>query len=279
MTMSRSSTTASLEASGVLVYILHLMMHDVGMSSRAPIQAVDRALHLLAAIATADEPLSTAELARRAGVNRSTAWRLLATLEAHRLVDRDPASGGFRVGYGAVRLATAAGPAALVHAVRPTLEWLSRKTGESTQLTVAEGDMFRVVDEVIGPAVLTVRWLGQTLEVEQSSVGKLLYALRPREDLDRLLASRKLRDPAAFRRRVEQARKTGIGTSIGEHELDVNGYSSAIVSRDTPVAFLSVSGPAARVPPARLRELAPLLLQAAGRAQRALGLERRRSRS
>ena len=265
----------SLEPRDGFVYILHHVLHDVGMNPR-PIQAVDRALHLLAAIAAAEEPLSTSELALRAGVNRSTAWRLLATLEAHRLIDRDPATGGFRVGYGAVRLTTAAASAALVRGVRPTLEWLSRKTGESTQLTVAEGDTFRVVDEVHGPAVLTVRWTGQILELEWSSVGKLLYALRPRSDLDDLLASRKLGDPAGFRKRVEQARKTGIGTSIGEHELDVNGYSSAIVDRGTPVAFLSVSGPAARLPPSRLRELGPQLLQAARRAQRALGLEQTR---
>ena len=83
-----------------------------------PIQAVDRALDLLEAIAAAADAPPTSELARRAGVNRSTAWRLLATLEAHRLVDRDPASGGYRIAYGAVRLAAAAQPAAIA---RPLL--------------------------------------------------------------------------------------------------------------------------------------------------------------
>jgi DNA-binding IclR family transcriptional regulator len=45
------------------------------------------------------------------------------------------------------------------------------------------------------------------------------------------------------------------------------------VDRGTAIAFLSVSGPAARVPESRLPELAPRLLEAALRAARALGAE------
>ena len=57
-----------------------------------PVQAVDRALDLLAAVAASQDPPTVAELAGRCGINRSTAWRLLATLESHGMVER--ASGG-----------------------------------------------------------------------------------------------------------------------------------------------------------------------------------------
>jgi DNA-binding IclR family transcriptional regulator len=257
------------------------MMHDVGMPALPvrPIQSVDRALGLLDAIAGSAEPLATSELARRAGVNRSTAWRLLATLEAHRLVDRDPATGGYRIAYGAVRLAAAASPAALARRLRPTLEWLVRETGESAQLTVLEAGTLRVIDEVAAPSVLTVRWLGRLLPFDTSSVGKVLYAYRPPAELDALLSrplerrtERTITDPVAFRAAVDDARRTGIGSSVGEYDLDVNGYSSAVVDRGVPIAFLSVSGPAARIPPARLDLLGPALLEAAERAGRALGV-------
>jgi IclR family acetate operon transcriptional repressor len=109
----------------------------------------------------------------------------------------------------------------------------------------------------------------------------VLYAWRPPAELDALLSrplerrtEQTITDPVEFRRAVEEARRTGIGSSVGEYDLDVNGYSSAVVDRGVPIAFLSVSGPAARVPPARLDRLGPVLLEAAERAARALGIPR-----
>ena len=53
------------------------------------IQSVDRAVSLLRAVATMPAGDATlAGLAAECGLNRSTAWRLLATLEDHGLVER-----------------------------------------------------------------------------------------------------------------------------------------------------------------------------------------------
>ena len=52
------------------------------------VQAVDRALQLLEEVAASPVPIATPELARRAGVNRATAWRLMNSLE-HRDLVRD----------------------------------------------------------------------------------------------------------------------------------------------------------------------------------------------
>ncbi len=89
------------------------------------VQSVDRALALLAAVAASEQAPTVAELAERCGLNRSTAWRLLATLESHGMVERASASSGYRVGYGAVRLGAAADEASVVRRVRPVLEKLS----------------------------------------------------------------------------------------------------------------------------------------------------------
>src|ERR1700704_3724482 len=71
------------------------------------VQSVDRALRLLKAVAASEAPSSAQELAQRCGVNRSTAWRLLSTLEAHGLVEREALSGRYVVGYASFQLATA----------------------------------------------------------------------------------------------------------------------------------------------------------------------------
>ncbi|HEY1367159.1 MAG TPA: helix-turn-helix domain-containing protein, partial [Gaiellaceae bacterium] len=61
------------------------------------IQSVDRAAELLKAVADSSQPPTVLELAERCGLNRSTAWRLLATLDRHGLVERDPVSQRYSV--------------------------------------------------------------------------------------------------------------------------------------------------------------------------------------
>src|SRR6476659_1087233 len=82
------------------------------------VQSVDRALRLLKAVAASDAPSSAQELAQRCDVNRSTAWRLLATLESHGLVERDAVTGRYVVGYAAFQVANAEDHDALARRLR-----------------------------------------------------------------------------------------------------------------------------------------------------------------
>src|SRR5436190_9496045 len=69
-----------------------------------PVASVARAVALLDELGAAPDGLGVNELARRIGVNASTASRLLATLEAGRLVERAP-GGPYRLGLRLVALA------------------------------------------------------------------------------------------------------------------------------------------------------------------------------
>ena len=66
-------------------------------------QTLDRGLRALAAVAEA-APLTVNEVADRLDVHRSVAYRLLRTLEAHGLVERDSA-GAYQVGLGLATMA------------------------------------------------------------------------------------------------------------------------------------------------------------------------------
>jgi len=74
------------------------------------IQSVDRAAMLIKAIADSRQPPTVIELAAECGLNRSTAWRLLATLDAHGLIERDPVSQRYSLGYAFLRIAAGAEP-------------------------------------------------------------------------------------------------------------------------------------------------------------------------
>src|SRR4051812_49531681 len=73
------------------------MVRDGSSSPGRPVASVARAIALLDELGAAPDGLGVNELARRIGVNASTASRLLATLEAGRLVERAP-GGPYRLG-------------------------------------------------------------------------------------------------------------------------------------------------------------------------------------
>jgi len=140
------------------------------------VQAVERAVDLLKAVAAAEHPSTAWELASACSLNRTTAWRLLATLEHTGLVERDPLTGRFRVGYTAIQVAAAADHDALARRVRPILERYAAETGESVTLAAARRFSLVYVDQVDPPGVPWPNWLGRSLPLHATSSGKVFLA-------------------------------------------------------------------------------------------------------
>src|SRR3954465_6254080 len=70
------------------------------------VQSVDRALSILTILARLGQ-VGVTEIAAELGVHKSTAFRLMSTLEVHELVEQTEERGKYRLGLGLVRLAGA----------------------------------------------------------------------------------------------------------------------------------------------------------------------------
>jgi DNA-binding IclR family transcriptional regulator len=103
------------------------------------VEAVGRALSLLAAFRDGDDGVPLAELARRTGLYKSTALRLIATLLRHRMLERGD-DGAYRLGPELWRLGSLyrrrADPEALI---RRALAALVEVTSETASLYVRDG--------------------------------------------------------------------------------------------------------------------------------------------
>src|SRR5437763_12528639 len=105
------------------------------------IRSVDRAVAILDLLAVQGWQAG-AEVARELRVHRSTALRLLATLERHALVERDPRTARYRLGRRLPQLASAvAGELDLRAVARPVCEQVAAAAGETTTLDVLVGDV------------------------------------------------------------------------------------------------------------------------------------------
>ena len=227
------------------------------------IQAVDRAVALLKAVADSTTPPNALELAQACGINRSTAWRILRTLEYHGLVDRDSITQRYTVGYGAIPIAAAVADDTLVRRVRPLMEDLALRTGESVTLAVAKRFNLVYVDQVDPPNVMMPSWLGKPLPLHATSGGKAFLAWLPANERTAILpkelqryTDRTITDPDQLDRELDTVRQTGYALCVREYEEFSSGASAAVLStRQYPIAVVNVWGPAPRNPMKKLHEI------------------------
>ena len=247
-----------------------------GTGEAAPtgrVQAVDRAARLLAAVTSASPQGDTlANLAVAVGLNRATAWRLLNTLEANGLVDRDPVANRYHLGFAVLRMAASAGYGGLARRTHPLLERVCAEVGESTSLAVAGRRGVVYVDEVAPPSVLTVNWVSREVPLHATSTGKALLAWLPESEARTLLelplprfTDATVTDPDRLLAELASTRDQGYARCAGELEPTLNGVSAPV--RDTAggrtAAVISIWGPNDRVPASRFDALGPVAVAAA----------------
>src|SRR5579862_1555776 len=234
-----------------------------GSGRTRTIQSVDRAAALLKTIADSNQPPTVVELAAACGLNRTTAWRLLATLDAHGLVERDPVSQRYSLGYAFLRMAAGADLDPLVRRARPVLERLARDTGEATNLAVAKRFSLVYVDQVDPPQIMAPNWFGRAVPLHATSTGKAYLAFLPPEERRAALPERLERytkTTITSRKQLEdelaEVRRDGYATCVGELEESLFGASSPVLSEQgRPVAIVSVWGTEHRLPREKLPEI------------------------
>lgn len=114
-------------------------------SGPAPVQAVSRALAILGQFTAQDSALSLAELARRTGLHRTTAYRLIRTLEAEGFLAYDAATGAYRVGLAwAASLASLGARPFLTDIIDEDLQKLADSAGEGATLSVRRGEQVQI---------------------------------------------------------------------------------------------------------------------------------------
>src|SRR6188472_3340795 len=143
----------------------------------AGVQSVDRALGILEVLARTGESGVT-EIAGELDVHKSTAFRLVATLEAHRLVEQTTDRGRYRLGVGVLRLAGATTARLdLVQEARPVCRQLAADTGETVNIAVLSESSALYLDQVAGSSALqSHNWVGQHIPLHATSNGKVLLS-------------------------------------------------------------------------------------------------------
>ena len=249
---------------------------------------MDRAIGILDLLAQSGSRTG-AELARELHVHRSTALRLLGTLERHALVERDPRTARYRLGRRLPQLASVVtGETDLRFVARPVCEELARAAGETATLDVLMGDVIVPIEQATAStSVVSVNWIGGRYPVHCTASGKVIAAFAPDAVRARLLAlpldrvaPRTIVERSKLEAQVTAARRDGVARTHEELEVGLDAVAAPVFGSDGEVvAALDVSGPSHRVRAGSRPDLDRLTSAAAADLSRRLGYRGRRAES
>jgi len=237
------------------------------------VRSVDRAAALLLALGESQGEAGVTELARRLGLHKSTASRLLATLERRGLVEQDGESGKYRLGLVVIRLAEQAERTLDLRGIAmPELERVARLTRETVSLAVLDGDESLTVAQADGPNLIAVAdWTGRSTPLHCVASGKVLLAALAEREVLRIVrrglvrhTERTIVELEPLLEELARVRRRGYATALSEFEVGLNAVAAPVVdARGSVIAAVDIWGPAFRLTPRRLPELAALAREAA----------------
>jgi DNA-binding IclR family transcriptional regulator len=240
------------------------------------IQSVERAAALLRAVAAASGPAATATaLAETVGLNRTTTWRILATLDQQRLVSLDRETGWYSLGFGLIDLAGQAVGTSMARSARELLQRIAVRTGETAALAVMRDGALTYVAEAVAGAIVSVTWQGRSVPMHATSTGKVLLAFSGPDEVRHLLGlprggrlqrftSATITSRAALGEELVQTRERGFAVCRGEFEESAWGVSAPVLDvAGRPVAVLSIWGPPERITAKRFGGLGDLAVAGA----------------
>ncbi|WP_101068631.1 IclR family transcriptional regulator [Roseovarius salinarum] len=178
------------------------------------LQTLDRGIEVLLLLARTPGGLKVGELATRLDLHRAAAYRIVATLADHGMVQRTD-GGRVILGPGAYLLGAHAGDS-LRDLARPVLEDLAERTGATAFLSMAQGgECVVVLTAEPQEAFLNIHYrVGTRHPIDRGAAGIAILATRP-EQPD---------DPED----VRFARAHGYSVTRGQLQKGAVGVSSAV---------------------------------------------------
>jgi IclR family transcriptional regulator, acetate operon repressor len=247
--------------------------------SGSEVRSVDRAASILIALGGWDGEAGVTELARSLGLHKSTASRLLATLQKRGLVQQDGESGKYRLGLALVRLGSQAERTLDLRSMAtPELVRTARSVREATTLGVLDSD-----------SVMTVAWadasgmaqsrIDRYLPLHATATGKALLAQKPEREIIRIskpglrpFTSQTIVRVDLLLQEIAAVRRRGYATAFGEHQVAVNAVAVPVFgNRGDIVAAVAVRAPGNRISPGRVPELVEQIRDTAAAITRHIG--------
>lgn len=245
------------------------------------IAVVEDAIAVLEELLHATGPLSLAELTNRTEFSKNKVFRILATLEAHRLVLRD-GDGRYTLGLRFMEFSEHVRTRDhLIQATNPEMDRLSDETQETIFLSVIDAHDALVIAARQSPRPVRLSGaVGRRGPLHTGGTPKTLLAFLPDDEraamLDRLSLERitpyTITDRDKLESRLAEIREAGYVVTADDVDLGAISIAAPIYDfTRRVVAAMSIAGPVTRFPEDVIETYTHLILEATRRVSQALG--------
>jgi DNA-binding IclR family transcriptional regulator len=248
------------------------------------VQVLDRALAALEILANREGECSLVDLCKEMKLHKSTVHRLAMVLEQHRLVDKNPDTGRYRLGLRLFEFGSKAIAALdLRGRARPYLDRLQRQFGETVFFCILDdGQVFYMEKVESQQSVRTACTVGSRAPAYCTAVGKAMLAELGEPEVGDIIrrwglkavTAKTITTPTALRSELKAVRARGYAIDDEEKEDGLRCVSAAVRGHSGKLfAAMSVSGPAFRMTKERIPEVGQAVMRAANELSAELGYQ------
>jgi len=233
------------------------------------VRAVERALDILLCF-TESKELSLTEISHQVSLNKSTVYRLLASLEGKGFLLRDKMTEKYRLGFRlwelSANLVRDDDPAILF---LPEMERLRDLLGETISLYVRDqAERVRIQAVESNQAIRRVAPIGVRMPLTVGASSKVLVAFSEDVNLKEFNWPDTV-DRQKYEEQLKMIRESGFATSAEEREQGTAAIAAPVFNRhEKVICALCVSGPVSRLTLEKMLEIAPLVMDSAKRMGR-----------
>ncbi|MGE5537722.1 MAG: IclR family transcriptional regulator [Gemmatimonas sp.] len=221
------------------------------------VRIVDRAARILECFGRATPELSLPQISSRLRLPKPTAFRILTNLVRHGLLQHNPATATYTLGFATLRLADDLLQSLDIRAhARPVMQAIRDAVNESVVLSVRRGDFRYNIDTVESThAIGQTQQIGTPVPLYAGAASRALLAAMTDEEVRSYLARTKLVpfqkttlvDADKIREDIARTRRRGYVVTSAEYTPGGHAVGCAIVdAAGHGVAALHVSIPNAR---------------------------------
>lgn len=221
-------------------------------------RALSRGLQIIDILAEGRDGLGLTEIARQAGLSKSSTHRLLHTLAQDGFVTQDDDSSHYRLSLKLLWLASnLVDGLGLDQLIQPLLEELARTTRETVHMALLDGNMAVYVEKIDSPSSIRMySRVGKRVPLHCTGLGKAILAHLPKERVQEIIAieglprrtANTITKPKALSEHLALIRSRGYALDEEEHEEGIRCIAAPLFDRQNRVVgALSITALAFRV--------------------------------
>jgi IclR family KDG regulon transcriptional repressor len=248
------------------------------------IESVAKALRILLLFKFNKSEWGVTEIARELGMQKSTVYRLLTTMQAFGFIRKSDDGSAYRLGLSLFELGSVVANSfdfrdtAVVY-----MRKLAEQCGESIHLGILSDHEVMSIEAVetqssLKPTII----IGGRAPLYCTSIGKALLAFLPADERAAIIKSINFKkftkqtivNCKRLEEELELTGKRGYAIDKIEHEIGITCVAAPIFDfSGTVMGALSISGPSVRLTPERLAKCSELVMTTAGQISRDLGYQ------